>query len=188
MNTRRIPVPRGCCTGDAARAHSRIWSRCSSVSASSTRARKFRCASAWSTRMSQPIDDFAKITRLIVSRRVIACTERTLRAAGQHDAEGIVLWAGRRDGDIFRITDAYVPEQTARPAHLGACVMVSGEALFRFNMWMWDRGFEFIAQVHSHPEEAYLSATDVAYPIATRVGSFSLVVPNFGREPFAFDD
>ena len=133
------------------------------------------------------IEDFAGITRVIVPRVAIARTEETLRAAGAHDTEAIVLWAGQRDRDLFRVVEAYVPTQAALGADQGACVIVEGHALFAFNAWLWEQRFEFIAQVHSHPEDAFLSATDVAYPIATRVGTFSIVVPHFGREALTFD-
>lgn len=133
------------------------------------------------------IDDFAGIVRVIVPRAAIARTEATLRAAGAHDTEAIVLWAGQRERDLFRVIEAYVPTQAARGADQGACVIVEGRALFAFNAWLWEQRFEFIAQVHSHPEDAFLSATDVAFPIATRVGNFSIVVPHFGHEALTFD-
>lgn len=133
------------------------------------------------------IEDFAGVARVIVPRTAIMRTEDVLRAAGMRNAEAIVLWAGRRDNDMFRVVEAYVPAQAARPAEHGACVIVDGRALFAFNVWLWEHRFEFIAQVHSHPEDAFLSETDIAYPIATRVGNFSIVVPHFGRDAFAFD-
>jgi hypothetical protein len=37
-------------------------------------------------------------------------------------------------------------------------------------------------QVHTHPDDAYHSDTDNTYPIATTLGSLSIVVPNFARE------
>lgn len=133
------------------------------------------------------IVDFGRLARVAVPRATIARTEDVLRTAGVRNAEAIVLWAGRRDYDVFRVVEAYVPAQAARPAEHGACVIVEGRALFAFNAWLWEHRFEFIAQVHSHPEEAFLSETDIAYPIATRVGNFSIVVPHFGRDAFAFE-
>jgi proteasome lid subunit RPN8/RPN11 len=134
------------------------------------------------------IEDFASVTRVVVPRSAITLTERAVHAAAAFRAEAITLWAGQRDGSLFRVVEAYVPEQHARPADAGACVMVNGAALFRFNTWLWERQFELIAQVHSHPDDAYLSETDLEYPIATRVGNFSIVVPNFGRAAFAFEE
>jgi hypothetical protein len=36
-----------------------------------------------------------------------------------------------------------------------------------------------IAQIHSHPTRAYHSETDDAYPIITKIGGISIVVPDF---------
>src|SRR4051812_32975161 len=36
-------------------------------------------------------------------------------------------------------------------------------------------------QVHTHPEEAFHSATDDAYPIVHSTGFLSLVIPNFAQ-------
>jgi hypothetical protein len=40
-----------------------------------------------------------------------------------------------------------------------------------------------IAQVHSHPNEAYHSEADDEYAIVTAEGGLSFVVPNFGKAP-----
>jgi len=40
-----------------------------------------------------------------------------------------------------------------------------------------------IAQVHSHPTEAYHSEADDRFAIVTAEGGLSLVVPNFGNAP-----
>lgn len=134
------------------------------------------------------IEDLSGVQRVVVPRAAIAVTEKAVRAAGAYRAEAIVLWAGVRAGTEFRVIEAYIPEQQARPVEAGACVMVTGPALFRFNSWLWERRLELIAQVHSHPEEAYLSETDLEYPIATRVGNFSIVIPDFGRADLTIDD
>jgi hypothetical protein len=45
-----------------------------------------------------------------------------------------------------------------------------------------------LAQIHSHPAEAYHSDTDDAFPIATAAGSLSLVIPDFAARPFALPE
>jgi hypothetical protein len=45
-----------------------------------------------------------------------------------------------------------------------------------------------IAQIHSHPSEAYHSETDDTYPIATTAGALSIVVPDFAIRPFRLND
>jgi len=42
-------------------------------------------------------------------------------------------------------------------------------------------------QVHTHPEEAFHSATDDAYPIIHKTGFLSLVIPDFALGPIGFE-
>ena len=43
-------------------------------------------------------------------------------------------------------------------------------------------------QVHTHPDEAFHSATDDAFPIVHLPGFLSLVIPNFASGPIGFQD
>lgn len=43
-------------------------------------------------------------------------------------------------------------------------------------------------QVHTHPEEAFHSETDDAFPIIHKPGFLSLVIPNFGLGPTGFEN
>lgn len=43
-------------------------------------------------------------------------------------------------------------------------------------------------QIHTHPAEAFHSATDDAYPIIHEVGFLSLVIPDFALGPVGFED
>jgi hypothetical protein len=52
-------------------------------------------------------------------------------------------------------------------------------------VWLFENSMTLIAQLHSHPTEAYHSDTDDAFPIATTVGSLSIVIPDYAREPFS---
>jgi hypothetical protein len=110
-----------------------------------------------------------------------------LRAAGAHRAEAFVFWVGNRNGTTFTVTDAYVPAQDAYHTSDGHCVIVKGDALHQLNEWLYTNRRELIAQIHSHPTEAYHSETDDEYPIATRLGSLSLVVPDFAEDDFVLD-
>jgi hypothetical protein len=67
------------------------------------------------------------------------------------------------------------------------CVVVDGDELHRINVHLFKSKLRLIAQIHSHPTEAFHSDTDDAYAIATTIGCFSLVVPDFARDNFSFD-
>ncbi|MBA2335589.1 MAG: Mov34/MPN/PAD-1 family protein [Blastocatellia bacterium] len=70
----------------------------------------------------------------------------------------------------------------------GVCVTVTGDELHRINVELYQNKLSLIAQIHSHPTEAYHSTTDDTFPIATTVGCLSLVVPDFAIRPFALRD
>ena len=58
--------------------------------------------------------------------------------------------------------------------------VVQGDELNRINRELYSLGLKLIAQIHSHPTEAYHSETDDAFPIVTILGGISVVVPDFG--------
>jgi len=62
-------------------------------------------------------------------------------------------------------------------------VVVDGPELHRINVWLYEHEMTLIAQIHSHPTDAYHSETDDAIPIITTPGGLSLVVPDFARGP-----
>lgn len=67
-------------------------------------------------------------------------------------------------------------------------MVVDGDELHRLNVYLHETGLRLIAQVHSHPTVAYHSETDDRYAVATTIGCFSLVVPDFAARPFALAD
>lgn len=131
------------------------------------------------------MSNLATVKLVRVPASVVEQTQRHLRDMGRRGFEGFVLWAGTNEASGFEVRHAVVPEQRASRSELGVCVMVGAAELHRLNVWLFRERLALIAQVHSHPGEAYHSATDDAYPIVTAVGSFSLVVPDFAVRPFS---
>ena len=98
-----------------------------------------------------------------------------LRKAGQRRRECIVLWLGRRDGELIWVEDAYLPPQAAKADmfHISPMGMTALHAELRRHRLM------VAAQVHSHPREAFHSKADDRWAIVRHEGALSLVVPNF---------
>lgn len=123
---------------------------------------------------------------------LLAATERQLREAGRLVAERFVLWSGHQRDRVFDVEALHVPEQQAYRLESGLCVRVEGDALARLNDWLFEHGHRLAAQVHAHPDDAYHSETDETFPIVTKLGGLSLVVPEFcsrgllGRESAAY--
>lgn len=112
------------------------------------------------------------------------CAQMAIEAlykAGTLGVEGVALFAGVREGNIFNITQTIIPKQKAGAVEDGLIYVVSGEELERIGLALYDSGLQLLAQIHSHPGAAYHSETDDAFPIVTVLGGVSIVVPNFAR-------
>ena len=107
-----------------------------------------------------------------------------LQAVGKQGLEAIALWVGGIEGQAASVAASYIPAQRGVRSAQGLAVVVDGDELHRLNLWLYHRELSLIAQLHSHPGEAYHSDTDDAFPIATRIGSLSIVVPDFAQAPF----
>jgi proteasome lid subunit RPN8/RPN11 len=93
------------------------------------------------------------------------------------------LWLGEVEGDVAHVSRAIVPEQKSISRESGVGYFVEGNTLFQLNRALAQTGLRLIAQVHSHPNEAYHSEADDQYAIVTAEGGLSFVVPNFGKAP-----
>ncbi len=131
------------------------------------------------------MNGFLDVTSVEVPFSVAEEANAHLRYVGARGLEGFSLWAGKRSGQLFRVEKNIVPVQTGHRTPQGVCVSVGPQELHRINVWLYENGMTLIAQLHSHPTEAYHSDTDDTFPIATTVGSFSIVIPNYARQPFS---
>ncbi len=125
----------------------------------------------------------AAVTTLHIPRTALEETIDALRAFGRRGNEGFALWVGTIADDRARIEQCLVPEQNSIRSEDGVGYFIDSTTLFAINRYLSERRLRLIAQVHSHPTEAYHSSTDDAYAIVTAEGGFSLVVPYFARGP-----
>jgi hypothetical protein len=118
-----------------------------------------------------------------VGADVVRTTLEALQDFGSHRLEGLVLWLGDIESARARVVRAMVPDQQPVSSEDGVGYFVTGETLFNLNRSLAETGLRLIAQIHSHPGEAYHSDTDDRYAIVTADGGLSLVVPDFGLAP-----
>jgi hypothetical protein len=125
------------------------------------------------------------LRRITVKRTTIEHMLETMREFGSHGWEVLVLWLGEIEPEQGKahVVEAFVPKQKPITSEDGVGYFVDGEALFQLNRDLSETGLRLIAQVHSHPRDAYHSEADDRYAIVTAEGGLSLVVPNFGRAP-----
>jgi hypothetical protein len=138
--------------------------------------------------LPSPASGFLDLEELLVPRRLADQAQAHLRAAGRDGNEGFALWIGRRQSRHFLVDETLIPEQRGLRFDTGVCVTVGSEELFRINKYLYASGRQLVAQLHSHPTDAYHSETDDTYPIATTAGAFSLVIPDFAVRPFSLEE
>jgi len=132
--------------------------------------------------------DLTAINTVKVPARHADETQKHLQATGRRGLEGMALWVGTVAGPAAKITEVIIPEQQGHRTDHGLAVSVSGDELHQINVHLYKTKQRLIAQVHSHPTEAFHSTMDDRYAIATALGSFSIVVPDFATGPFKIAD
>lgn len=122
-----------------------------------------------------------RFTYLRITRDLLSDTDVALRRMSRGYVESLVLWTGAWTEPVSSVMTLHVPPQRALRSHAGLSVSVGAQALNDLNRWLFAHSQTVLAQIHTHPAEAYHSVTDSTFPIATREGSISIVVPNFAR-------
>ncbi len=130
------------------------------------------------------MSSLAHITAVVVPREVAAETQRFLQTVGHRGQEGLVLWVGKVIDKEFHVTQLLIPRQRGIRTPDGVCAVVDSDEMYRINVELFKSGLRLIAQIHSHPTDAYHSETDDEHAIANTVGCLSLVVPDFGAGNF----
>lgn len=128
------------------------------------------------------------VQRVHVPRTAVSQVVAHLRAVGHRGNEGLGFWVGEIDAKnprVFHVREALIPQQKAIRSREGVAVVVEADELHRIGVWLYEKGYQIMAQLHSHPGDAYHSDTDDDFSIATTAGSLSLVVADFARYPFA---
>lgn len=130
---------------------------------------------------------FLDIKKLVMPFHCIEAAYVHMRKAGKHRVEGVAVFAGKESNDIFEIETTIIPKQQAMRLESGLLYAVDSDELHRINVWLYENKMSLIAQIHSHPTEAYHSDTDDAFPIVATVGGLSIVVPDFASGPIEID-
>lgn len=113
---------------------------------------------------------------LRIGEGLLAQSLTQLRECGRGREECVVIWVGKPGGEVQRVV---------HPRHVAdrGGYRIDGAWLNRFWDELADNGERILAQVHTHPRDAFHSKRDDAYPILLTPGLYSLVIPNFAREP-----
>jgi hypothetical protein len=107
-----------------------------------------------------------------------------IRACGERCEEGFVAWSGVSVPEGFKVCSVLPPTQNGSE-HVGG-LLLSDAAMESIADQILRKREILIAQVHSHPGEAFHSHIDDNYPLIHRTGFLSIVIPYFGR--YGFDE
>jgi hypothetical protein len=113
-----------------------------------------------------------------LKRNMIEKTFQILRSCGSNKHECQVYWLSSWDSPST-ITEVAHPLHTSSRA--GLCI--DSDWINKFWLELAKRNLGARVQIHTHPEEAFHSATDDEYPLLHNVGFLSLVIPNFAMGP-----
>ncbi len=122
------------------------------------------------------------INKIQIARDLFDFTIDGLRRVGLNHFECFALWLGIKEMACFNILEVLFPKQTGHKLPSGVCVTIDSDELHRINVYLYEHKLSMFVQLHTHPSEAYHSETDDTYPIVTKVGSLSIVIPDFAAD------
>ncbi|MCI0724933.1 MAG: Mov34/MPN/PAD-1 family protein [Acidobacteria bacterium] len=121
-------------------------------------------------------------TRYQLSSEVVRKTLDHLRGYGQRGLEAVGYWLGSYTGRVAQVRQLWIPHFDAT----GVSYDVSPLEMLRLKRELDQYRYVLLAQVHSHPGEAFHSSRDDRLAASPWPGFVSVVVPNGGRimDPF----
>jgi hypothetical protein len=114
--------------------------------------------------------------RTFIPSLVIDHTELMLRQHGVAAEEGFGIWAGTLAGGDAFVSTLVVPRMESEGRFHGE---ISEETLAKVLELLDRLDLVPIAQIHSHPRDAFLSAIDAERPVIAVNGFLSIIVPDF---------
>ena len=118
----------------------------------------------------------SNIDEIIIPKDVLNDTFYFLQKYGNLQLESHALWVGKKTENSFQITNVWYPQQE----NISISYEVSEEEEFRINLHLSNENKTVIAQIHTHPGEAFHSCTDNEGSALSLSGSLSIVIPDFG--------
>lgn len=108
---------------------------------------------------------------------IVALTFQTLQDCGRGECECAVFWTGPAGDDFV--------DGLEHPIHKRSPYGYDVDSNWLTEFWKQLATLKrsVKAQVHTHPGEAFHSATDDRWPIISQVGFLSIVIPDFASGP-----
>lgn len=91
------------------------------------------------------------------------------------DKEKVLLWLGKRLGENYVVDEVFTPMQTTEVDYFH----ISEEGMDNLMNKLRANRKMIVAQIHTHPREAFHSLADDRWAIVRHKGAYSLVLPYF---------
>jgi hypothetical protein len=121
--------------------------------------------------------DATMMPKLNCPQALIEETLAHLRTGGANKCETVVLWLGTLRNGIAEVREVCRPEQQVAVDFF----RIGPESMRSLMGRIKETRFQILAQVHSHPEEAFHSIADDTWAIVRHVGAVSIVIPHFAK-------
>lgn len=120
------------------------------------------------------------MTKITLTVEALAKTIDILRIGGARSEERVVLWLAPVSvvREPLTIVEVYEPEQITDVDYF----RLPPGSLRALMAHLRTARLKIVAQVHSHPGEAFHSDVDDEWAIIRQVGALSLVLPRFARD------
>ncbi|KKM64062.1 hypothetical protein LCGC14_1505140 [marine sediment metagenome] len=116
------------------------------------------------------------INKILLPTKILEKTLNTFRDYGNNYLEAFSLWVGEEKGNTFAIKNVWFPKQE----NTMISYYISDIDVHYINVRLNKKKYTILAQLHTHPGDAFHSCIDNHFSILTLPGSFSIVVPDFG--------
>ena len=116
--------------------------------------------------------------KLQINERVMEASLARLRASGMKRHEGVVLWLGKRERPTARVTHVFEPLHRASIDFFH----IPPQGMQQLMAYLEQHDVALLAQVHTHPCEAFHSAADDKWAMVRHLNALSLVLPDFAKD------
>jgi len=125
--------------------------------------------------MTSPPDRHGAV--YLIDDQIFVRTQESLRALSGRGVESYVVWVGELGDRKGWVRDVWPLNTEAGAYH----ARVAFAHVLALATRVEAKGWYILAQLHTHPSEAFHSRVDDASPLSSQVGFISIVVPDFAQ-------
>ncbi|MGN6400704.1 MAG: hypothetical protein ACTHMD_09630 [Flavisolibacter sp.] len=114
--------------------------------------------------------------KLEISTELLQHTLQLLKESPKK--ERVVLWFGKKENDTYSVKEVHLPFQITEEDSF----FIPPEGMEQIMNRLRPNRLIIVAQIHTHPFEAYHSEADDTWAIVRHLNAYSLVIPWFCKD------